>query len=50
MIVGQMGITKIEVYQEHGERDYVPWLAVWKGEHLFMRTSAAGKDIIYKQP
>jgi hypothetical protein len=50
IFVGQRGITKIEVYREHGERDYVPWLAIWKDGYLYMRTSAVGKEIVYKEP
>lgn len=48
--VGRQGITKIEVYPEHGERDWIGWLAVWKGDFLWVRTSTTNKDIIYKQP
>ncbi len=45
--VGQNGVTKIEVYREHGNGDFIPYLAVWKGELIFMRTPAIGKEIHY---
>jgi hypothetical protein len=45
--VGRDGITKIEVYKEHGNGDFIPYLAVWKDGILFMRTPAIGKEIIY---
>ena len=46
--VGRNGVTKIEVYKERGNGDFIPYLAVWKGEVLFMRTAAIGKEILYK--
>jgi len=45
--VGKDGVTKIEVYAEHGNGDFIPYLAVWRGDVLFMRTPAIGKDIVY---
>lgn len=45
--VGKDGVTKIEVYKEHGNGDFIPYLAVWKGDVLFMRTAAIGKEIVY---
>jgi hypothetical protein len=45
--VGKEGVTKIEVYKEHGNGDFIPHIAVWKGDFLFMRTSALDKEIIY---
>jgi hypothetical protein len=45
--VGKDGVTKIEVYKEHGNGDFIPYLAVWKGNVLFMRTAAIGKEIVY---
>jgi len=45
--VGKDGVTKIEVYKEHGNGAFIPYLAVWKGEVLFMRTASIGKEIVY---
>ena len=45
--VGFEGVTKIEVYKEHGNGDFIPYLAVWTGDVLFMRTPAIGKEIVY---
>jgi len=39
--VGTCGTTKIEAYREAGQGGYVPWFAVWKGEHLFQRVNGA---------
>lgn len=47
VMVGKDGITKIKVYKEHGNGDFIPYLAVWKGDVLYMRTPAIGKEIIY---
>lgn len=46
--VGKDGVTKIEVYKEHGNGDFIPYLAIWKGDVLFMRTAAIGKEIVYE--
>ena len=48
VMVGRNGITKIEVYKEHGNGDFIPYLAVFNSEGLFMRTPAIGKEILYK--
>ena len=48
MVGGVEGITKIQMYAEHGERDWVGYLAVFKGDKLWYRTPALGKDIVYK--
>jgi len=45
--VGKDGVTKIEVYKEQGPYEFIPYLKVWKGEVLFMRTPAIGKEIVY---
>lgn len=47
--VGKRGVTKIEAYKEYGWCGYLPWLIIWKGEHLHMRTAAQGWDIIYQE-
>ena len=47
--VGKDGVTKIEVYREHGNGDFIPYLKVWKKDLLFMRTPAIGKEIIYME-
>ena len=46
--VGEMGITKIEVYKEHGNGDFIPYFAIWKDDVIVMRTPAIGKDVYYK--
>ena len=46
--VGEEGVTKIEAYKEHGNGDFIPYLAIWRGDVLFMRTPAIGKDVFYK--
>jgi hypothetical protein len=45
--VGKDRVTKIEAYKEHGSMDFIPYLAVWRGTALFMRTPAIGKEIVY---
>jgi len=45
--VGRMGVTKIEVYKENGNGAEIPYLAIWRGDFLSMRTPAIGKDIFY---
>jgi hypothetical protein len=47
--VGTNGVTKIEAYREYGWGEYVPWLAIWKGDNLHMRTAAQGWDIFYDE-
>jgi hypothetical protein len=45
--VGEQGVTKIVCYAEKGGLDFTPYLAVYKGDVLFMRTHAIGKEIVY---
>lgn len=45
--VGKNGVTKIEVYNEPYVDGVVPYLAVWEGSFLIMRTPAIGKEIVY---
>ena len=49
IVVGIDGITKIEVYKEHGSGDFIPYLAIWKGGYLYMRTPGTDKEIIYEK-
>ena len=46
--VGRLDITEIVMYAEHGERDWIGYLAVFKGDKLWYRTPALGKTIVYK--
>lgn len=45
--VGMAGVTAIVAYDEKGERDYVPWLAVYQGSEILVRVSAQQFTIIY---
>jgi len=47
--VGKDGVTKIEVYKECVGEGYIPYLAIWKGTTLTMRTPAIGKEIVYEE-
>jgi hypothetical protein len=47
--VGRHGVTKIESYQEHGEYDYLPFVAVYKGDFLAVRVPAMNLTIHYKE-
>ena len=38
---GKEGVTHIEVYEERGQMANVPFLAVYQGEFLWQRISAA---------
>lgn len=46
-IVGVLGVTKIEAYKEYGYLDFVPYLAIWKGDFLAERCPAIGLRITY---
>ena len=41
--VGFLGVTRIEPYNENGQmaRGSLPWLKVWKGDHLAARLNCA---------
>ena len=45
--VGENGITKIEVYQEHGQMAMTNYAAVFRGESLWMRVDLSGWGIAY---
>ena len=47
--VGRDGVTKIVAYDEGGQCGCVPWLAVYKGDFLWMRLSAANVRVTYKE-
>jgi myo-inositol-hexaphosphate 3-phosphohydrolase len=40
-------ITKIVAYSETGENAYVPWIAVYKGDSIFVRIPASQVTIAY---
>ena len=46
-IVGSLGVTKIEAYDENGEMAYVPWLAVFQGDELAYRVPARCMSVCY---
>jgi hypothetical protein len=46
--VGTNDITKIEVYDEHGQMAMIPWLAIYQNDKIIARMDAANKTIIYK--
>ena len=46
--VGDDDITKIVAYAETGQRAYVPWFAIFKGDVLTHRIDAAGLLISYE--
>jgi len=39
--VGRSDITKIVPYAEPGQGAFVPWLEIWRGDHLIVRVNAA---------
>ncbi len=45
--VGKGGVTAIVAYGETGQMAYVPWFAVYKGEHLMMRIDASHVLVYY---
>lgn len=45
--VGQNGTTRIEAYDESGHMANVPWIAVFKGDEIVLRTAADHVDISY---
>lgn len=47
--VGWNGVTKIVAYDEYGLCSYTPWLAVYKGDYVWMRVAAQGWAIYYKE-
>lgn len=48
-VVGQQGVTRIVVYGEPREMAMVPWLAVYKGDHLWSRIKASACQIMYAE-
>lgn len=46
-ILGANGITKIQAYKEQGSLDFIPYLAIWKGDELVERRPAIGLRIMY---
>lgn len=48
--VGELGVTKIEAYGEPGPHCNLPWIAIYKGDHLWQRIDASGTRIVYGLP
>jgi len=48
-VVGQEGVTKIECYPEPGQYSYIPFLAIYKGEHVAERGCALNFRLIYAE-
>ena len=46
-VVGQRGVTAIIAYGEPGQVALVPWMAIFRGDHLAHRCPAAGHSITY---
>jgi hypothetical protein len=40
-------VTQIVAYKEHGEGDFVPWLAVYTGHEITLRCPASRVTICY---
>jgi len=47
-MLGQRGVTRIEVYKESGPMSYLPYIAIWKGDFLYERLPAIGLRITYR--
>lgn len=45
--VGHNDITRIEAYDESGHMANIPWIAVFKGDDIVLRTAAEHVDISY---
>lgn len=45
--VGVSGVTKIVAYDESGHMSNIPWLAVFKGDEIALRTAADHVAINY---
>ncbi len=48
-MVGVVGVTKIEAYEEPGQVNHVPWFVVYVGDgQVWARLDAAGCVVSYK--
>lgn len=48
--VGRYGVTKVSVFDEHGEMAHVPWFEVWKGNALYARVNARFvSEVLYQE-
>jgi len=48
-VVGTRGVTKILAYDEHGDLDFVPWIAVFTGEgKIWVRFPAKNIAVYYQ--
>lgn len=49
-VVGdKTGVTDIIAYDENGEMSYIPWIAIYKGDFLFVRVSGRYlSEIVYE--
>lgn len=48
--VGENKVTKIVAYKEHGQMEFVPFFAVYRGEELFRRIPAYMVIADYQTP
>ena len=46
-IVGNLGVTKIEPYEEHGWGSMVTWFAVYVGDEIACRVPAHSMNVSY---
>ena len=46
--IGYHGVTKIEAYCECGHWSMIPWIAVYKGDQIWIRFPADAVSIYYK--
>lgn len=40
-------VSKIEAYDEHGQMDWVPWIAIFHGDEIWVRLPAHNLKISY---
>lgn len=45
--VGYAQVTRIVAYKEHGLSDFVPWFAVYQGDHLATRVPGHTVSVSY---
>ena len=48
-VLNQDGVTDIVCYKEYGERDHIPYLAIYKDGRLAIRHPAIGLTLYYKE-
>jgi len=47
--VGVQEVTKLVVYKEYSQLDFIPYIAVYMGEEIVTRLPAIGMTIHYKR-